>query len=330
MANEQAVYTAKKNGALFVQPSGPNTESFYLGCYDLDDIEESFGEITLLQCFGPAGDWTTKGFTESAPEPITVGLGTWTGKRAEYMEQIVCPAALYAQLRCDGRADEFSNYERGVVMDLAKLTGRTLQNWVKRNDEGDGAMTMFSAQALPPIHDFFTLRGTRVSTSEIQALNNIIFYNDLSCPGAGCGTPAGICQQGFITTDAAVGVSANVLRTTNSGGTWTATATDPFAVTENIVGAVAVKISRTVTRWIVYRGTTDAGAPAESAYSDDSGATWTLVNVGSTNAQFTNDSQAAFAIDKGLILVGTTGGYIYRSTDGGGPRTRPSSLARLG
>ncbi len=312
-----AIYTAKKNGALFIQPSGPNTDVHYLGCYELDDIEESFGEITLLQCFDAAGQYMTRGFTEAAPEPISVGLGTWTGKRREYLDQLVCPAALYAQLRCDGRADLFDNYERGIALDLAKVTGRTISNWVKRNDEGEGAMSMFSAQALPPVQDYFALEGTRVSVSETMALNNIVFYSDLLCPGGGCGTPTSICQYGVITADAGDYLTtANVLFTTN-GATFTASSTDPFAAGEDVVGAVAIRISRTVTRIIVGRGTTDAAAPAEIAYTDDSGTTWTNVNVGTTNGQFFNDSGALFAIDKDNIFAVTTGGYIYQSTDSG-------------
>lgn len=326
-------YTAKKNGSLFVQPSGPNTDVYYLGCYDLDEVEESFGEITLLQCFDETGQYVTRGFTESAPEPISVTLGTWTGKRREYLEQIVCPAALYAQLRCDGRADLFDNWERGIALDLAKITSRTLTDWVRRNEESDGAMSSFTGQALPPIQDFFALEGNRVSAAELGAMNNIVFYSDLSCPGAGCGSPTTKCQYGVITTDALAGSAsavANVMWTTD-GATFTAGAADPFGADEDVVGLVAVPLNRTTTRIIVGRGSTDVAAPAEIAYTDDSGTTWTVVNVGSTNGQFFNDSGALFAIDKSKIFAVTTGGYIYESNDAGASWTaRESGVIGVG
>ena len=320
-------YTAKKNGSLFIQPDGPNTDVYYLGCYDLDEIEETKGDITLLQCFDENGNYVTRGYTESAPEPISVSLGTWIGKRAEYLEQVVCPAALYAQLRCDGRADLFDNWERGFALDLAKITGRTLTDLVRRNEEGDGAMISFSAQALPPIHDYFALQGNRVSVSELGALNNIVFFSDLSCPGGGCGTPTTKCQYGVITTDFLAGsaaATANVLWTTD-GATFAAGSTDPFGAGESVVGAVAIAINRTTTRIIVGRGTADAGAPAEIAYTDDNGTTWPSVNVGSTNGQFFNDSGALFAVDKAKIFAVTTGGYIYESQDAGATWTARES-----
>ena len=32
-------------GAIWVQPDGPNTELMYLGCHELGDIEEPLGDV---------------------------------------------------------------------------------------------------------------------------------------------------------------------------------------------------------------------------------------------------------------------------------------------
>src|SRR5690606_36431684 len=70
-------------------------------------------------------------------------------------------------------------------------------------------------------------------------------------------------------------------------------------------------------RVVVARGTTDAGNPAEIAYSDDFGATWTAVNVGSTNAQFAQGPHSLFAYDPYNMWLVAGSGYIYYSDDGG-------------
>ncbi len=40
-------------GAIWVQPDGPNTETFYLGCHVLGDIDEPRGDLSLKYCPDP-------------------------------------------------------------------------------------------------------------------------------------------------------------------------------------------------------------------------------------------------------------------------------------
>ena len=72
-----------------------------------------------------------------------------------------------------------------------------------------------------------------------------------------------------------------------------------------------------VSRTIVGRGTTDGANPAEIAYSDDDGATWTPVDVGVVDGQFFTGPDSIFALDMYNIWAVTTGGYIYYSDDSG-------------
>ena len=49
-------YTAKESGALYIQPDGPNTRSYYLACHEVDDFDEDLGSINeLIQCFNGEG-----------------------------------------------------------------------------------------------------------------------------------------------------------------------------------------------------------------------------------------------------------------------------------
>ena len=124
------------------------------------------------------------------------------------------------------------------------------------------------------------------------------------------------CQTGYIACDAASSAKANVLATSN-GATWAATAADPFANDEHIASVRCVEISRDSTRVMVFRGVTDGSNPAELAYSDDGGASWTNVNIGATNGEFVTFGNAVEAFDLNNIWVVTSEGYIYKSEDAG-------------
>ena len=80
---------------------------------------------------------------------------------------------------------------------------------------------------------------------------------------------------------------------------------------------MAFSINGTTKRILVARGTADGGNPAEVAYSDNAGATWTTVNVGSVNGQYVTRAQGMFALDQYNVWLVTNDGYIYKSEDGG-------------
>lgn len=324
MAEE--TFKTKDNGGLWIQPDGPNTKPSLLPCYDLEEIDAPEGGITLSQCFNGKGGWKTVGYTEEAPEPITTTLGTYKGKTRDWLERVKCPFTLYVNLRDCGKVDVFDNFVRGMALDVAKIVSRKHMGLVRRSEDLNAEQT-FDIQALPPLIEYFSMTALRQAVSETEALNDIIMCSAEKCAGP-CGDATDLGDGGIAVGDAATGSPsniANVLATENGGGAWTATAANPFAGAEHIMSATCFDIGRTTTRWIVARGTTDAANPAEIAYSDDEGATWIQVNVGSVNGQFANDSGALFALDQYHIWLVTNGGYIYFSDDGGITWTAQSS-----
>lgn len=310
-------YTSQKNGALFALPNGPNTAPVYMGCFDVDDLTENFGGINLLWCIDPDGAFKVAGDTSDPPDVTTFNMGTYTGKRKEAIEGVDCPFPLYLHIRDCGRADEFANFVRTTIVDVRKLTGRTFTGRVRRA-EGVEMLTQFEASAAPPFVDAFYLQGDRISINETEPINNIVFCNQGRCAGA-CGGRQAVCTEGFVTTDAQTGSPsniANVWKTTTAGSTWTLPATHPFGAGLDIVGAVCFPIGKNQTRWLVAQG--EAGATAmRVAYSDDAGQTWTIVTVGSVVGQFAVGPGALFALNKYNIWLATSGGYIYKSQDGG-------------
>lgn len=298
-------------GALWVQLDGPNTKPVYLGCHDVDDVVESLGGKNLIQCFDVNGNYRTLRSTREAPDPVTTTITTYIGQVVDVLEQARCPFTLFLHQRCGGKADIFGNYDRTTVIVDGEVTQRTKSNLVRRNEKS-ASEHAFAVSGNPPLLDFFKFRGLRVSVSETENLTDIRFCNEARCQGP-CSTAQEVCQDGVITAAAGVGVSANVLFTTN-GSTFTAGATDPFGADEDAGEALCFQVDQTTTRTLVFRTETDAGAPAEGAYTSDNGATWTATTIGAVNGQFVTGS---FALDANNVWVGTDDGYIYYSDDGG-------------
>lgn len=311
MADDK-VFTGK-DGALWVQ-AAPARAPAYLGCYDLDDVSADQGGIELIQCFDVNGAYKTLGAIEEAPSPITTTLTTFLGKTAEFLEGLRCPFILHVNMRCGGRADIFGNYERAFVFEVQRITNRTLKGLVVRKDPASAEQS-FDISILPPFIDIYNLTPRRQGITETRAANDIFFLDSEQCP-SDCVVSHNLGDLGIIGTDGAGGVTANVHLTEDGGVTWVVAAADPFAVAQNISAVSGIFVGRDTIRWLVARGTTDAGNPAELAYTDDDGATWTNVDVGTTNAQFTPSKKGIYAADEFNIWVVTSGGYIYKSENG--------------
>ena len=304
MPNE--VFTAKQ-GALFVQVKGANTTPQFLGCHDLEDLVEPGGAIdTLIRCFNPDGTgWRVIGSTTTPPDPVTTSITTFSGPTRDYLEQIEDEFTLFALQRNTGRADLFSNWNRAFVVGNARIGDRGATNIVRRNEDTESGLS-FDISALPPVYRLFEIKALRQANSETESLNGVAFLDG--------------CQEGYVVGDAAAGSPSNVadvLHTEDGGSTWTATSADPLAGGEDIAAVTVFPVSATLHRVLVARGTTDAGAAMEIAYSDSKGAAWTTVEVGSTNGQYAVGPRALYSLGRNAIWLVTDGGYIYKSEDGG-------------
>lgn len=315
---------SSRQGALFVQVNGPNTRPIFAGCVNLDDIDAPEGDVEIIRCFSPSGRGSDiVGQTKAPPDPVTTTINSLMFKTASVIQRLKCPSVIYALQMCgEGvRRDIFQNYDFGVALNVAQVTSRGWSNLINRDEDNMSERTV-DISANPPAYEFYNLKAAsaRQSTSQANALNAIAICGAEQCAGA-CGVEAvELCSNLVAAGDTLGGSptgSAEVIVTTNSGGTWSPTATDPFASDEVVSAVVCFQLDKDTNRIIVARGTTDAGNPAEVAYSDDSGATWTNVNVGSTNGQFAPHNGSLFALDRNNIWLGTDDGYVYKSEDAG-------------
>ena len=149
-----------------------------------------------------------------------------------------------------------------------------------------------------------------------RAVNDILACTSESCGGQ-CGNKISLCEDLIIGTDGAVAAAADVVLTADNGDTWANAAANPFAVNENIESITCFAQDNTTTRWVAARAS-DSATNAEIGYSDDSGATWTNVDVESSGSFLgANDAGALFALDAKHIWLVLTGGYIVFSSNGG-------------
>lgn len=320
MAFEDALKSS--NGALFVQVNGPNTKPVYVGGgVELDDISVSEGDIELIRHFNETGTgWSVVGQTQSPPDPITTTITNLKYKTAGVLEKVTCPATFYAMQMCGQgvRKDVFTNWEVGLGLNVSRITAKTFSNIIMREDDQPSTKAI-DISANPPIFELFRPTIGRQSITQTQNLNDIAICGEQTCGGQ-CDTEAvGLCDNLIVVGDTAAGSpSGNAeVYTTSNGATWAAASSDPFAVGEVVSSVVCFKLDRDTTRYVVARGTTDGANPAEIAYSDDGGATWTSVNVGSVNGQFVPNSNSMFALNRSNIWLTTDDGYVYFSDDAG-------------
>jgi hypothetical protein len=306
------VFTSK-NWGLWVQPDGPNSEAYFLGCHDVDDVTESGGGTSLIRCFKPDGSgWKIIGATIEPPDAIDIKITTPIGQVADWLETLRCPATLYITGHKCGRRDMFTGWQRAFVFNLAAPGDRGLSGLAKREEDTVSEMS-FSFSARPPVLRLYEMSSQRLSTAEDQVLRDVYSCSQQKCADA-CGEASRECDTLYAVAEADAGVTANVLR---SGTTaWAALTADPFGNKENIMAIACFAIDADTTRILVARGSVAAN-PAGVAYSDDDGATWTTVEVGSVNGQAALGGGSLLALDMHHVWLVTSGGYVYFSDDGG-------------
>lgn len=313
-------YFVSGEGALWIQRQGPNTQPLYLGCHQLGDVDEPEGDIELIYCKDRSGPSRFKvvASVQGAAGAITSTVTTSLTDEIDELERAKCAFTLFANMVQSGRPDVFSNFDRTFVFNDVRITSRGLTGLTARTPDDNVRSDMTFDISAEELLRLKLPTISRQSISETSNINDMSFCNDERCRTE-LNVAQEVCEVGFAVTDAPTGspsASANVLYTSD-GGTWAVTSSDPFAAAEDISGVECFDLGRDSIRAIVARGETDAGNPAEIAYTDDNGTTWTAVNVGSVNGQYAPTRFSLYAADRNDIWLGTQDGYIYHSDDAG-------------
>ena len=314
-------------GRIWVQPDGPNSEPFYLGCHDMGDITEPGGDITKRYCpdRNVYGRWTVALTSVGVPGDVTASITTFIGPTADYLQTLAnkaarCPFPVYVHQSTCGRPDVFLAYEAGTLLQNCRITSRTKTNMALR-EGSDAAEMTFELSADNPMTEYWPLRMSRLTTTEAEDLLDITLCGEDRCTG-NCGEEEELGDEFAASAAGGTGAGPNIQYSVDAGATITAMATSPFAANENASTIVCYSTGQDTVRHMTARGTTDGANPAEIGYTDNAGAAWTNVNVGATNGEFMPWNGGLCALDPYHIWACTddgTGaaGNIYFSDDSG-------------
>lgn len=333
MTVQQDVLNAGQ-GMLWLQRT-PGKVPEVIGCVDLDDIAEPQGDVTLSVCRAARRKFQTVGRSQGAPGAVTTSFTAWVGKAKTILDEIreaKCPIFLYALSLDCGNLNVF-DFVRARIVRNAVITNIGHINLVKRLETGEQAVKI-DLSGDPPLGETRVLKATRQSIAETTNLNDIAFCDDAQCAGT-CGAQSDAGEVGFTGGDAPAGsptTKADIWQTDDAGAAWLNTlggAAHPFAVAEDIMSVTCFDLNASDKRWLVARASA-AGKAAEVAYSDDSGATWTLVTVGAVLTEGANHGGALFSLDMYHVWFATDQGNVYFSEDGGATWTLQDSATASG
>lgn len=311
----------QKDTGVFIQLQ-PGKQPYYLGeCIDLDSIPNPrLGGVDPIYCWNSRKDgFVEKGTKLSPPGRIEFTVSELIEQTASWLDKLNCPFTFFALQSTCGERGTFGNWERGSVVANTRVIEDTLNNVAHHVDDNE-VMHELSLSGSIPRMDVWPMAAARQTTTEIRALTAVDPCGNLFC-GDDCGAQTEPCDNWVASSDGSTASSftdgkANVWVSADKGVTWTATAADPFAVNENILAIACFEISKGVNRYLVVRGT-DPANPLEAAYSDDGGATWTLVEIGSTNGETIVGPKGLFALDSQHLWLVTDQGNVFYSADGG-------------
>lgn len=318
-----------EDGAIFVQAS-PGKVTYYAGgCFDVGDLPNPKADRTPFYCLDANRQYQLAGSTQSPPGTATfdvTGLVEAAGNWLEKFAEDACPFIIhFLQHKCGARG-VFGNWERVYSYNVLNLSNDTVSG-LGSMEGGNKTTRAFAMTASPFRVDSREFAAAEQTTTEDQAANDICACPS-ACAGA-CGDAVGVCDVLHIACDAVGAGTANVLRSTDGGTTWAATAADPFAADENIMAIVCFPINRTTNRVLCVRDG-DAAAALEVAYTDDAGATWTNATVGATLNEAGTGPQCLFAFDMEHIWLCTDDGNVFFSDDGGATWTDQGALGASG
>lgn len=313
-------YILAGEGALWVQPDGPNTKPVFLGCHENGDLDEPLGDIKLKFCPDPGevNSWQVVTSIQSAPGPIKTAIKTKLQRVQDYLEALGnCPGALYLLHSC-GKRNIFGTWDRAWIIKQFRASGRKTSKTTAAEPEAQDVSEMsVDVQAEKMLREF-AINVVRQDTAETEDAKAINYLDRARCQGS-CGTVIKKGDMAYVGTGVLAGSpvnTANLLETLDAGVNWATTPSNPFTA-GIVIGAVAVfQYDKSTNRILVAPGTAGAGA-MRIAISDDGGHTWTLVTVGAVTGQFAPYAKSLFAPDASHIWLGTNDGYIYFSEDGG-------------
>ena len=309
-----------KQGALWVQPQGPNTKPVFLGGHGLDEIAQPQGNIELIRSFNPdKARFETIGRTVSPPDPVTCTVSTRLKGVRDWLEKLHCPFSLYALQHDCGRADEFSNHVRGTILERCHISNRS-EGPVASIEADEVSGYTVDVEADPPTVPVPNLEVKRLDLDTLFVGDPlcVIPNTDPRCYSQ-CGGAIPAAEQILtVGESAAAPLFAGVNFSSDYGETFTDTVANPFDAGLGIFSGTRFPMGRNGYRWLIWQES-DAAAQGYIAYCDDAlGTTWTTVAIGGAVAgEGSFGTQGVFSLHSGFIFLAGMNGSIWKSVDAG-------------
>lgn len=321
-------------GNIWVQPNGFGTEPRRLLCADSDGFESPMGDITTRMCRKGFNRWQTVRRSKGIPGEVTATIETYLPTTMDWLQkqrERACAFNVFIVHSTCG--DEFLDYEVGEVAEDAYITSVSGGASVRgKEDAGAGAADAvtksYELSAQPLALEYWKLVLTEETTTDAEAepARDVSTDKVQRCAGD-CGDLQDAGQDGFLVCDSAAGPALSTPHETENGFVTTAAAAaDPFAAGEDIASGVQFYVDKNTERFLVACGTA-AAAGLRVAYTDDRGATWTVVAINASATEYAMWGGALFALDNHHIWLCTNEANVYFSSDGGVTWTDQSAPA---
>ena len=151
-------------GAIFIQPDGPNGDTYWLGCHDMGDDSGQSRDTLRTFCPDPSGRGRhmvalrTQGQRAEGTFDITFPVGK-TADWLEVLDRRNCTVPVYVQQSECGERNVFNNYDRGIVYEDTLISAGTRTGLASRNPDGAPAgesMRTFTFTYMTAV-DYFSL-----------------------------------------------------------------------------------------------------------------------------------------------------------------------------
>lgn len=317
-------------GALWAQPDGPNTTPMYLGCHEIGDIQQALGDVKLYYCPNPGvtNDWVVSDSSKGSPGLVTTTVSARIKAVKDALDKMLrCPGAIFVHHVACGKPSSFDSWDYSYLLKRPHVTQRTLSKLTSMTpDNQDQAMKQYAVSA-ESMSDLYKLVATQIATDALDNLNDVTSCDLERCDG-NCGDAEHVGDTLWAGSGSQSGSPVNqseILQSVNAGGSWTPATQYAFLAGETVAAVRCFTIDEDSSRIIAIRGTTDPANPAEWAFSDDGGATWTHVDLGTVNGTYALGPKSLMVLDYYNIWAVTSGGHIFFSNDGGATATEVTS-----
>lgn len=285
-----------------------------LGCMEIGEVAESFGDFLELLCrdLSRPNTWKTIKKVRNQAESIGFTVSGRYTKTASYLSRLDCAFTLYITIiDCGLPQNEFENWQGGFFLTNVEKSQRTISGLegAYANQEAFEAFDL-SAESLV---DFRKKTSFTISTGQaVDILGHAVSGTALCAATDDCDTTETTPNQFQLAT---LG-NGNALYTADSGTNWSA-AGQPFGDAGTAIAVTAVTVGGSTTRFLAFRADNVGGNGLEVAYTDNGGTSWTVVQINATAGATLTTKNAVWTNGFNQLLVADSTGSIYVSENAG-------------